>query len=293
MLDTDGQPLIRGFCYARNRDKAAHALRGILHGVIADKKLNDQELLFLSIWLRKQKDLGADRDAEDLSGVIEYILSDGLISALELAQLKQLINEILNDAHRGALYEEDCINELHGILLGIAADGKLEDEELAFLDRWFSTHEQLVGEWPAEVLIERMEKIRADGVIDAQERREILELIKNLTGNRFDENGDADVSSSHIFATPISEFDHCGKKVCFTAKFLRGSRRDCEKLAKDRGAIIRANVSGGLDALIVGSMTSRDWRFQSHGRKIERALALNKAGKSISILPEQRWLSFL
>ncbi|MCH8135945.1 MAG: NAD-dependent DNA ligase, partial [Proteobacteria bacterium] len=45
--DIDSKPLTEAFSFSRQKLKAIHGLRGILTGVVADKRLNEKEFLFL------------------------------------------------------------------------------------------------------------------------------------------------------------------------------------------------------------------------------------------------------
>ena len=78
-LDENGQPINISFNYSRNSEKAAFGLKGILQGVVADKVLNEQELLFLDVWLRSEKYLKKDGDTIDLLDFIGQIIEDRII----------------------------------------------------------------------------------------------------------------------------------------------------------------------------------------------------------------------
>ena len=53
--DIDSKPLTEAFSFSRQNLKAIHGLRGILTGVVADKRLNEKEFLFLDVWLKSQQ----------------------------------------------------------------------------------------------------------------------------------------------------------------------------------------------------------------------------------------------
>lgn len=291
-LDIDGQPINKAFNFSRNRDKAAYALRGILHGVIADEKLNDMELLFLDTWMRSQENLNSDGDVIDLLDIIGDILKDGYITKQELDELKELIADIIEYGQQSSNEIEDSINELLGLLMGISADGVIKDSEFLHLDKWLSNNSHISEVWPANILVKRIEEIKEDGVIDEEEKKDLLETLKQITGQRFDETGAADGAVAEVFSDDTSEFDHRNKKICFTGKFVCGTRKTCEQIATDKGALVVKSVTSDLDVLILGTLASRDWRFTSHGRKIEKALSYKKKGKEILIISERTWLKF-
>ena len=67
------------------------------------------------------------------------------------------------------LLRRSC-ESLLGICSGLLADGRLDDQEILFLDTWLAEHSAIANTWPGEVLYERIHAILADGVIDEKER---------------------------------------------------------------------------------------------------------------------------
>ena len=171
MLDPDGQAVIRGFNYKRNLDKSAYALRGILSGVMADGELSDMELLFLDSWIRSQDHLNTNQDARHLLSMISDVIESGSISSSDLEFVKEWITQSISRFHDGRDSIADSINSLHGLLLGIIADGKTTDKEFNSLDKWLSHHGDLAHEWPVSVLIDRVNAIKEDGVVDEVENK--------------------------------------------------------------------------------------------------------------------------
>ncbi|MFQ2272188.1 BRCT domain-containing protein, partial [Aeromonas enteropelogenes] len=78
-----------------------------------------------------------------------------------------------------------------------------------------------------------------------------------------------------------------------TWSFLRADQhRQCEETAQQLGAIPQNSVTQKLDYLIIGELSSRDWRFSSYGRKIEKAMLLQEKGHSVRIVTEEAWLAY-
>jgi len=291
-LNKEGQPINRAFNYSRNQDKAAYALRGILYGVVADQKLNEMEVLFLDLWVRSQENLFADGDVIDLLDAIGDVLEDGYISKEELEEVNALITDIIDYGRQSSEEIENGINELLGFLLGVTADGKITNGEFEALDKWLTDNSHISEKWPTNILIDRVKEIKADGIIEEEEKQDLLDSIKQITGQRFDETGDAHGAIAEVFSDEISEFYHQNKKVCFTGKFVCGTRSVCEKSAREKGAVIAKSITTDLDVLVLGTLASPDWRFTSHGRKIEKVLEYRKKGRDIMILSERTWLKF-
>jgi NAD-dependent DNA ligase len=288
-LDKDGQPSIQAFNFSRNRDKAAYALRGLLQGIMADEKLDSQELLFLDAWLRSQQALD-NGDVVDLLNLIGEILEDGVITHDELQEVTEVINAIIEFGQQSSSESEASINELLGLLVGIAADGKITHEELVQLESWIENNGQIAHQWPTNEIIRRITAINEDGVVTEEELGDLLETVKQLSGHDYEETGSADGGVAEVFSNNVENIVHQGKTFCFTGKFVCGTRAAVEGSAMEKGAIISSNFTKKVDILVIGTLASRDWRFTSHGRKIEKALKLKQGGTDILILSERHWL---
>ncbi len=282
----------RNFNRKRNNEKSIYTLRGILSGLVADEELNNMELLFLDLWLKEESKLKKNGDILDLTDMLADILADGIIDADEKEDLLSQIDCVLKYGEPESDENEKCINELTGILKGIACDDKITPKEFEYLDSWLQEHSHLVDVWPVNLLTKRVEEIKEDGIVTTEEREHLLETLKKITGTRFSEDGSVSGNVAEVWFDDIKEFDHQNKKICFTGIFLSGTREYCETLAKSFGATTSKNVTSKVDALVLGSTASKDWRFTSHGRKIEKAMKLKSGGKEILLLSESIWQSF-
>jgi len=291
-LDTNGQPQNRSFNYSRNKAKFAYTLRGILQGVVADKKLNEDELIFLDMWLQSSN---AEKtgDTVDLLDLIADAIEDEIISDEELQDIHALINDIIEYGTESSTEVENTINELIGILKGISADGKITKEEFNHLENWIKENEHISEEWIVGQIIDKIKEIKEDGVVSKEELDNLLPVIKSLSGQSFTETGLADGGVSEVFSTDIECFTHDGKTICFTGAFVNGNRTSIENVAKEYGATTVGNVTKKVDALIIGTFSSQDWRFSSYGRKIEKALKQQKKGHHIVILSERQWIKLI
>ncbi|NNE33698.1 MAG: NAD-dependent DNA ligase, partial [Rhodothermales bacterium] len=281
-LDRDGQPVSTAYNFRRNREKAAFALRGILQGVVADKKLVPQELLFLDTWLRSQQQLD-EGDVVDLLDLIRDILEDGVITDEELSELYALINDVIEYGEASSAELKASINELLGMLNGIVADGKVTEAEFHSLNEWLKDHDHVVNHWPANEIAKRIQHILADGVVDDDELADLQVTLKQMCGNDFEESGTADGGVAEVFSAEVETFDHDGRTMMFTGKFVCGSRDTVRNAAKERGAKVVSNLSKKVDVLVIGTLGSRDWKYTSYGGKIEAALQMQRDGVPLVI----------
>jgi hypothetical protein len=94
-LDNNGQPVVTGFNYSRNVEKAFDNLLGIISGIQADIELTNGEIVFLQNWLSDQQYLRSDPDVIDLLDALDSVLADGVITAEERADLSVLLNDFI------------------------------------------------------------------------------------------------------------------------------------------------------------------------------------------------------
>lgn len=71
-------------------------------------------------------------------------------------------------------------------------------------------------------------------------------------------------------------------------------RRQCESDLMKLGCQIVDRVTQDLDYLIIGALSSKDWKFQSFGRKIEQAIDYrDNKGVPLKILSEEHWQALM
>jgi hypothetical protein len=77
-------------------------------------------------------------------------------------------------------------------------------------------------------------------------------------------------------------------RFCLTGEFAFGSREDVERQIIDFGGTISSTpcING---VLILGTLRSEGWAYETHGSKIESAIQKKKAGKRLMIVTEDVW----
>jgi NAD-dependent DNA ligase len=185
--------------------------------------------------------------------------------------------------------ERDTENLL-GLARGLTADGQLDEAETACLVDWLNKHAHASRTWPAKVVYERVARALEDGVIDAEERQELFELLRQMVGPDYP---GAMASTELPFADPSVQVFHSGFSFCATGKFAYGPRNLVEKEIEKRGGFVHGMVTLGTDYLIIGSVGSRDWKHSCYGNKIEKAATYREKGSRIAIVGEDRWVAAL
>lgn len=292
MLDKDGQPSTN-INYHHNVEKALDALFGVLSGIVADRSINEQEAVLLDAWLRENESLHDDPDVFDIMDATKDILSDGLVSADELKDLKGVVDTVLE--YRLDLFpdQRQMTNHLLGLARGLTADSQLNDKEIKTLHRWLKKAWPLHSRWPANILIPRLREVLADGVVTETERTDLLALLDELNGGSMLETGVATGMTIGLPFDAAVRVDFNGHKFCPTGKFIYGPRAKVERAIIERGGSVSVTPTVKTNYLIVGSLASRDWAMTSYGRKIEAAMTLKGSGSNIVIVSEEIFVSSL
>ena len=105
----------------------------------------------------------------------------GILSLLAASSPNRAVRDAHGQPRVTAFRSEQIIDRqidgLIGISEGVAADGEVNQAEAEFLLRWMETNRAAADQWPAKVLSPRLVAILSDGLLDANEERELLELI--------------------------------------------------------------------------------------------------------------------
>jgi len=293
-FEADKQPPTVGFNRARNIDKAAYVLKGIIDGVNVDGNLVDTEILYLDAWMRSQQSLGLQVVAFDLYQAVNRVLEDQTISLDERADLNELIQNILDFGDENRTPDDEArINEFLSMLKAICADGIIIQPEISRVEAWITANRDISKAFPIKPVYYRIRDAVKDDVIHGEELAKLNELILEITGDNYAHAGDVDGSIGQVFCDDIEHFSFEGKTFCFAGNFLCGTRKQCQFEAEIRGANVKTSVTSDVDVLVVGSVTSEDWRSENFGRKIERAISLRAESDSPIILSEEQWTLLL
>lgn len=196
------------------------------------------------------------------------------------------------------------VDELIGLCKGVQADGIVNPDEAVFLSKWLESSFEVIDLWPANMLAERIEKIFEDGRVDEEERKELFNLLSEITGykpgHEVIDTSTGEVIDNLTRASTLLPLDKPApamffesKVFCFTGKFFYGSRKTCEMEVQARGGAVHPTVSSGVDYLVIGLLGSTDWKHSTFGNKIKSAMNSREKGRKIVIVSEKHWVKFL
>ena len=168
------------------------------------------------------------------------------------------------------------IVKLKGILEGITIDNKLNDTEIKGLKSWLDSNDHLLKITALKNLFNTIENILEDGVIDKEERDDLMTFCLDLSDEK-----------KGLLTNAILEYV-CeeGHKINFRGSFCFSGTSTIYKNKDEMKAIVRQlggtneeKVVNNLDYLIICSKTG-EWKYKEFGAKIEKVFYDNSKGKS-------------
>jgi NAD-dependent DNA ligase len=182
--------------------------------------------------------------------------------------------------------------EVLGLCKGLLADGVVNDAEARFLHEWIRGHEEQAEKWPVSAICRRLDSIFADGRIDETERADLQALLSTVVGGAVTTELAQGGSALPLDAPPPT-IDWIGQVFVFTGQFAYGTRAICEREVEGRGGACTSSISRRTNYVVIGTFTSRDWKFSSFGTKIQAAVDYRSRGIPIRIIGEDHWAASL
>lgn len=88
------------------------------------------------------------------------------------------------------------------------------------------------------------------------------------------------------------KYDIAGKSIVLTGDFEIAEVAYIENKLSSMGAVLKKDVSGKTDYLVIGNLGHSQWYYGSYGRKIEKAIDLQKQGKPIIMIEEDDFFAY-
>lgn len=183
------------------------------------------------------------------------------------------------------------IDELVGLARGIAADGKINQAEVEFLQKWLAANIAISGQPLIRNLYDRINGMLADGIADEDECRDLLDTLNSFSNRDF-ELGEVLKSTSLPLCDPAPILNFAGYRYCFTGTFNFGGRKDCEAVVEAKGGIA-GSLTQKTNVLVIGMYATESWKHSSFGNKILKAVDMREDGVPISIVSEDHWVRHL
>lgn len=183
------------------------------------------------------------------------------------------------------------IDELIGIARGLTADGRINQEEAEFLQKWLAANDGIADQPLINTLYRRISEVLQDGILDQEEAQDLFVTLRGLTGDEF-ELGEVLKSTTLPYTDPPPRLSFPSQRYCFTGTFSFGQRRECEKAVRQRGAEC-GGITQKTNVLVVGTYATDSWLHSTMGTKILKAVEWRDRGFPIAIVSEDHWVSYL
>jgi len=201
------------------------------------------------------------------------------------------MNDKLYNRFGGERISSRQIDELIGLARGLAADNKINQDEIEFLQKWLAANAEISSHPVLRTLYRRIDEILADGVADEEEKQELLDTLNAFSRRDF-ELGEVLKSTTLPLDNPMPPLTIRGQLYCFTGTFVYGDRKTCERAITERGGFT-GSLTRKTEVLVIGAYATDSWKHSSFGNKIMKACDHRDEGLPIAIVSEEHWARHL
>lgn len=269
-------------------DKSVNSLLGLVEGVSIDGKINDDEMDFLNLWLDDHRDVQRKHPFNELVPVVAEAIADGVLNEEERRDILWLCERLCSTKYFDQITAD--LQRLHAIIGGIAADGRITEEELEGLSDWLEEHEHLRRCWPYDEVDSLVTAVLADHRIDAEEHKMLMSFFSEFVAILDDRTittpvfSEENTISGVCAVSPEIVFE--GSVFCFTGASSVYTRSDFVEVVQGLGGEATSSVSKKINYLIIGAEGNPCWAYACYGRKVEKAVQLRKQGFPLLIVHE-------
>jgi hypothetical protein len=282
----------RNDSFKNTLDKSLHTLEGIVKGIAMDGKITPSEIDELRSWCFDYVGLSSHSPFNEFIPLIQTAISDLTLTDEEIKGVLWCCKNMTTPNLYYDIVSAD-IQRLQGILHGIMADHRIEEEELKELQSWIGDNDHLRGSYPYDEIDSVITRVMQDGRIDPEEHDFLKVFFSEFIAMPTDATIDPDELArlkQSITIPGICAFNPeitlPGKSFCFTGISSRASRSDIAKKIEIHGGIYIDHVRPDLNYLIVGNNGNECWAYSCYGRKVEEAINYRKKGANILIVHE-------
>lgn len=270
-------------------DKALFTLKGLIQGITIDNEITSDEIAELQNWLLVNEALSFYESSATIIETLSNILSNGVVTEEEKLDLLWIADCCCSS---GKYYDTitAAIQQLHGVFYGILADDIITDKEIFQLQDWLQHFSFLRGTFPFDDIQLLLSDILADNVITEQERQQLKSFLSDFvdtktSANIVPENPEVTCTVDSICAKD-PEITIDSHVFCFTGKSKNFSRSELANKIEAHNGIFKNNISSKTNYLVLGLDGSETWSYSTYGRKVEKALEIQKQGNFLLIIQE-------
>lgn len=187
---------------------------------------------------------------------------------------------------------KQSLGELLGLARGLLADQELSDAEIRFIDDWLDQRFEITSSFPGNVIHTRIKEVLEDDVITEEERSHLVSTLTMLIEDRLEDLAEQ-VDLTELWFDEVGLIDFHNARFCLTGNFVYGPLTVCKTAIEKRGGVVNSSVGNESHYLVVGALGLDEWRSGGLGVEIEAAMKLRALGKSVKIIPEDSWVTYL
>ncbi|WP_374030021.1 BRCT domain-containing protein [Bdellovibrio bacteriovorus] len=259
-------------------------LQGLIDGIRADGKIKNEEVIALKSWVKAHNYLEMRRPFNDIINIVKTAVSDHVLSEDEILDIKYVCKKFLDT------YGGSKMGHLHGFASGIASDGELNEVEWKSLAKWIHTYDYLRGSWPYDEINALVHKHRSTLDLSSEEKEIIIYYFNDFCGLNKNSSLTHPLNEPNKPITGICavcpDIEVYERTFCLTGESKKYSRDEITDKIFECGGIYKNDMSNLIDYLVVCSEGSPMWIYSCYGRKVEKAIAMRKAGHPIQIIHE-------
>ncbi|HNK63346.1 MAG TPA: BRCT domain-containing protein [Anaerolineales bacterium] len=269
-------------------DKSINSLLGIVEGISADLKINDDELNYLAQWISEQEEYQTQHPFNELIPIVSNALKDSVLSIDERDDIVWLCEKLRSTEYYEVTTAD--MQRLHALMGGIAGDGMITVDELSGLSDWLSEHEHLKTCWPYDEVDSIITAVLADKRIDEKEHGLLMTFFSEFVSTQDNRvisqvPEPSEVTLQGLCAVcPEIEFEN--SVFCFTGASSKRTRKELNEIVTSLGGKVTNSISSSINYLVIGADGNPCWAYACYGRKVEAAVNLRRQGKRLLIVHE-------
>jgi hypothetical protein len=182
---------------------------------------------------------------------------------------------------------------MFGLVRGVAADGVVSSDEATRLSEWTRAHPEIASRWPANVLARRLERIFADGRLEAKERERLSALLSLLADNPLGLAQGFPLATDLPITRPEPVVVFEGRTFVFAGEMAYGPTHQCEREVVELGGTCERGVNRRTDYLVIGALAANDWSQSDFGGFVDEVVEYRTRGVPISVITEEHWAAAL
>ncbi len=235
-------------------------LYGLIVGIEFDTIINESELEKIESWIEKNSNYRYTPIFEDVYLLLDKVLEDGKLTHGECEQILMTIGLFV--ASDSFLDVANAENILKGIISGIAADKRINLEEVIGLLQWRDKYSSLKLNDAYEKLFDLVEKSIKDEVITSGENTELVKRCEYIV----------DPISKSCNCDDVLSDDLSGSLIVLTGNFDRGEKAEITKELEEMGFIIKNSPTKKTNYVVMGNKGSEAYSNGNYGSKVKKAM---------------------